>query len=48
MEITTDSINSRKKDLITQSENLKATLSATIGAIQDCDYWLAELDKEKE
>jgi hypothetical protein len=47
MQINKDIINIRLKDLVTQSENLRANLNAIAGAIQDCEYWLSELEKEE-
>ena len=37
----------RKADLIAGQEQLKANLLATAGAIDDCDYWLAQLEAEE-
>ena len=31
-----------------EAEQLRNNLTATVGAIQDCNYWLAELEKPAE
>ena len=38
----------RINQLSQEAEQIKGNLAATIGAIQDCQYWLAELDKPAE
>jgi len=51
MDITREALEARKQDLLNggqmiaqRIEQLKADLQATTGAIQDCDYWLEQLD----
>ena len=46
--ITKDSINSRAAELVKREQELRSELSAVIGAIQDCGYWLAQVDKPYE
>jgi hypothetical protein len=48
MVITKDSINSRAAELGKREQELRSELSAVIGAIQDCGYWLAQVDKPDE
>ena len=43
-----EQIQDRIKKLENEREQLKATLLAYEGAIQDCNYWLQELDKPSE
>jgi hypothetical protein len=45
MVITKDAINSRVAELVKKEQELRSELNAVIGAIQDCGYWLAQLDK---
>jgi hypothetical protein len=45
MGITKDAINSRVAELVKKEQELRSELNAVIGAIQDCGYWLAQLDK---
>ena len=35
----------RINQLSQEAEQIKGNLAATIGAIQDCQYWLQELEK---
>jgi hypothetical protein len=46
--MTREQIEARKAELQASLEALKANASATAGAIQDCDYWLAVLDAEAQ
>ena len=39
-----DRILARIKELETQADKLKADLNAVGGAIQDCHFWLSELN----
>lgn len=43
--ITRAAILQRKETLQHDQEQMIANLNAIVGALQDCDYWLAELDK---
>jgi hypothetical protein len=43
--MTTEKLQERRTALQTEFERLRAHLEALSGAIQDCDYWLAELQK---
>lgn len=43
--MTRTQLEDRIKLLEQERENLKMTFPAYDGAIQDCKYWLAELDK---
>jgi hypothetical protein len=45
MSITKDSVLKRKADLEAQREMYLNSLQATSGAIQDCDYWLRQIDQ---
>lgn len=45
MQVTKEIIEARRKELIEQLEKLSADRNATLGAIQDCNYWLATIDK---
>jgi hypothetical protein len=46
--MTKEQLEKRKADLIASLEQQKANLHATDGAIQECDYWLAQLDVKPE
>jgi hypothetical protein len=48
MTITKESINNRVSELVKREQELRSELSAVIGAIQDCGYWGAVLDKPDE
>ena len=48
MVITKELIQLRSAQLQKQAEKLQSDLNATIGAIQDCNFWLAQLDKSEE
>jgi hypothetical protein len=43
--ITKQQLEARLVELRQSAEELKANLSATVGAIQTCEYLLAELEK---
>ena len=43
--MTTDQIKARIEILTAQSKQLELNLHAIGGAIQDCQYWLNELEK---
>lgn len=42
--MTKDKLEARIKQLETEREQVKATLLAYEGALQDCNYWLKELN----
>lgn len=44
MQITREMLQQRAEKLGKHADALRADLSATIGAIQDCGFWLAQLD----
>lgn len=46
MTITKESILRRAKELQEQADKLRSDLSATLGALQDCGYWLSQLEKQ--
>lgn len=46
MEISRQALEQRKEQLLKDKGELIATLQATDGAIQDCDYWLSVLEQE--
>lgn len=41
-----EAINERIKDLEAQAEHMKAALHACLGAIQDCKFWLTQLESK--
>jgi hypothetical protein len=43
--MTTDQIKARIEILTAQAKQMELNLHAIGGAIQDCQYWLNELDK---
>lgn len=43
-----EQIEARIKTLEEEREKIRSTLVAYEGAIQDCNYWLTELDKPAE
>jgi hypothetical protein len=45
--MTKDSVLARKNELDQQRLQYIANLNAVVGAIQDCDYWIAKLDEEE-
>jgi hypothetical protein len=44
MQITREKLEARRKMLSEQFEKLSADRNATLGALQDCNYWIAQLD----
>ena len=46
MAITQEVVEERLRELHEQRAQALATLNACEGAIQDCEFWLAQLDKE--
>jgi hypothetical protein len=46
--ITKEAIEQRKAQLLKSVEGQKADLAATLGAVQDCDAWLAEINRAEE
>ena len=45
MEITKGALEQRRQQLMVQFEKLKSDQDAVSGAIQDINYWIAQLDK---
>jgi len=48
MQVTLEQVQARKGQLIQRKEQLNADLNATIGAIQDCEYWQGVLEKQED
>lgn len=46
--MTKEQIEKRIAELQKQIEQVNANGNALMGAIQDCQYWLAQLDKPEE
>lgn len=46
--MTREKLDERLKNLIQERDNVKSAMAAYEGAIQDCQYWIAELDKQSE
>ena len=46
--MTKEQLTTRIQQLSQEAEQMKNNLAATIGAIQDCQDWLNELDKPVE
>jgi len=46
--ITRDVIMERVQALQKQAERLRSDLDATLGALQDCGYWLEQLKQTDE
>ncbi len=46
--MTKEKLEDRIKQLETEREQLKTTLIAYEGALQDCKYWLDELTRTQE
>lgn len=46
--ITKEQIQARAAQLQRQAERLQNDLNATLGALQDCNYWLEQLDASKD
>jgi hypothetical protein len=44
--ITREVIMERAQSLQKQAERLRSDLDATLGALQDCGYWLEQLKQE--
>jgi hypothetical protein len=44
--MTREQLEQRKAELVASLEQQKANLHATDGAIQECVYWLAQLEVE--
>ena len=44
--ITREVIMERVQNLQKQAERLRSDLDATLGALQDCGYWLEQLKQE--
>ena len=47
-EITKETIITRKTTLLKELAQVKANMNATLGAIQDCNYWFAQLAEEEK
>ena len=45
--ITRDVIMERVQGLQKQAERLRSDLDATLGALQDCGYWLEQLKQQE-
>ena len=45
--ITRDVIMERVQSLQKQAERLRSDLDATLGALQDCGYWLEQLKQQE-
>jgi prefoldin subunit 5 len=43
--ITAEKIQARLDDLKAQADQLRGNLNAVGGAIQDCEYWLEQLNE---
>jgi hypothetical protein len=46
--ITLEMVVIRKAALLKDLEQTRNTMNAIMGALQDCEYWLAQLQKLKE
>lgn len=46
MQITEDMIQQHLRELEVQKSALVDQINATMGAIQDCEYWIARLSQE--
>jgi hypothetical protein len=46
--MTKEKLLARKAEAEKQRDQLVGQINGLIGIIQDCDYWLAELDKPAE
>lgn len=42
--MTKEQVQARLELLVKEQENCKATLAAYEGAVQDCKYWLTQID----
>lgn len=47
MMITREMIMERAQHLQKQAERLRSDLDATLGALQDCGYWLEQLKQQE-
>lgn len=45
MVITKEQIEARKKALLSSIEKKQADVNAMLGALQDCEYWLTQLNQ---
>jgi hypothetical protein len=45
--ITREMIMDRVQSLQKQAEHLRSDLDATLGALQDCGYWLEQLKQQE-
>jgi hypothetical protein len=41
-----DDVEKRKVELEASADQQRANLNATLGAIEDCKYWLTKFDEE--
>lgn len=48
MLITKEQIEARKAQLQASIERAQADLNAKAGALQDCNFWLAQLEKPED
>ncbi len=48
MQLTKELLSARRVQYVEDVEKFQANLQALHGAIQDIDYWLAELEKPEE
>ena len=48
MVIDMQAIEARIAELVKQEQALRADLNAVMGALQDCGYWKAMLEKEND
>ena len=46
--MTKEKIEARLSSLRAEYDQTMTNLQALHGAVQDCQYWLSEIDKEKE
>ena len=46
--ITREMIEARKKQLERERDELIAKIHAYTGALQDCEYWLEQVDKQQD
>ena len=44
--MTKEQIEARKAELMATRDQLIGQLNATEGALQDCDYWIAQLNAQ--
>jgi hypothetical protein len=48
MEITKETVQKRLQALIQKRDELTANVNAYNGAIEDCQYWLGEIQKAED